>query len=46
MTCAKHTGDRITLLLEGQFQRQGSFDEVFDTDDKRVKPFFDYNFIQ
>jgi phospholipid/cholesterol/gamma-HCH transport system ATP-binding protein len=46
MTCAKSTGDRIAILLDGQFQRQGNFDEVFDTDDARVKPFFDYNFIQ
>jgi len=46
MTCAKHTGDRIAILLDGQFQRQGNFDEVFDTDDARVKPFYDYNFIQ
>jgi phospholipid/cholesterol/gamma-HCH transport system ATP-binding protein len=46
MTCAKSTGDRIAILLDGQFQRQGSFEEVFDTDDARVKPFYDYNFIQ
>jgi len=46
LTCAKETGDRIAMLLDGQFQRVGTFDEVFDTDDKRVKPFFDYNFIQ
>ncbi|GAB3905723.1 ABC transporter ATP-binding protein [Mucilaginibacter boryungensis] len=46
MTCAKSTGDRIAILLDGQFQRQGNFDEVFDTDDSRVKPFYDYNFIQ
>ncbi|ASU33405.1 ABC transporter ATP-binding protein [Mucilaginibacter xinganensis] len=46
LTCAKETGDRIAMLLEGQFQRVGTFNEVFDTDDKRVKPFFDYNFIQ
>jgi phospholipid/cholesterol/gamma-HCH transport system ATP-binding protein len=46
MTCAKHTGDRIAILLDGQFQRQGDFDEVFNTDDTRVKPFYDYNFIQ
>src|ERR1700710_2369704 len=46
LTCAKHTGDRIAMLLEGQFQRTGTFDEVFDTNDDRVKPFFDYNFIQ
>ncbi|MDB4926883.1 ABC transporter ATP-binding protein [Mucilaginibacter sp.] len=46
LTCAKQTGDRIAMLLDGQFQRQGSFEEVFDTKDERVKPFFDYNFIQ
>ena len=46
LTCAKTTGDRIAMLLDGQFQRQGTFNEVFDTDDSRVKPFFDYNFIQ
>ncbi|RVT99850.1 ATP-binding cassette domain-containing protein [Mucilaginibacter limnophilus] len=46
LTCAKSTGDRIAMLLDGQFQRVGTFDEVFDTDDERVKPFFDYNFIQ
>jgi len=46
LTCAKQTGDRIAMLLDGQFQRQGTFDEVFDTNDKRVKPFFDYNFIE
>jgi phospholipid/cholesterol/gamma-HCH transport system ATP-binding protein len=46
LTCAKMTGDRITMLLDGQFQRTGSFEEVFDTPDERVKPFFDYNFIE
>jgi phospholipid/cholesterol/gamma-HCH transport system ATP-binding protein len=46
LTCAKQTGDRIAMLLDGQFQRQGTFEEVFDTEDKRVKPFFDYNFIK
>lgn len=45
LTCAKSTGDRIAMLLDGQFQRVGEFDEVFATDDERVKPFFDYNFI-
>ena len=44
LTCAKVTGDRIAMLLEGQFQREGTFDEVFATDDIRVKPFYDYNF--
>ena len=46
LTCAKMTGDRISMLLDGQFQRVGTFDEVFATDDARVKPFYDYNFIQ
>ena len=46
LTCAKSTGDRIAMLLDGQFQRVGSFEEVFNTNDERVKPFFEYNFIQ
>lgn len=46
LTCAKTTGDRIAMLLDGQFRRVGSFEEVFDTSDPRVKPFYDYNFIQ
>ena len=46
LTCAKQTGDRIAMLLDGQFQRTGTFDEVFNTTDSRVKPFYDYNFIE
>ena len=46
LTCAKQTGDRIAMLLDGQFQRTGTFEEVFNTNDDRVKPFYDYNFIQ
>jgi phospholipid/cholesterol/gamma-HCH transport system ATP-binding protein len=45
LTCAKATGDRVAMLLDGQFQRQGTFEEVFNTDDERVKHFYDYNFI-
>ncbi|MBK1441441.1 ATP-binding cassette domain-containing protein [Parapedobacter sp. ISTM3] len=45
LACAKSVGDRIVMLLDGRFERQGSFDEIFDTDDERVKPFHDYNFI-
>jgi len=45
LTCARATGDRIVMLLDGQFQRQGSFDEVFATEDERVKAFYNYNFI-
>ena len=46
LTCAKATGDRIAVLLDGEFARQGSFDEVFATDNEQIKIFFDYNFIQ
>ena len=46
LTCAKTTGDRIAMLLDGKFISQGSFDEVFASDDERIKSFYDYNFIQ
>ncbi len=46
LTCAKETGDRIAMLLDGQFKTTGTFEEVFDTDDERVKTFYNYNFIQ
>ncbi|MCX2740752.1 ABC transporter ATP-binding protein [Pontibacter anaerobius] len=45
LTCARSVGDRMVMLLDGQFQRQGSFEEVFNTDDERVKMFYDYNFV-
>lgn len=46
LTCAKSTGDRMAMLLDGKFLREGSFEEVFSSTDERVKSFFDYNFIQ
>jgi phospholipid/cholesterol/gamma-HCH transport system ATP-binding protein len=46
LTCARAVGNRVAMLLDGQFQKQGTFDEVFDTNDERVKPFYDYNFIK
>jgi phospholipid/cholesterol/gamma-HCH transport system ATP-binding protein len=46
LTCARSTGDRIVMLLDGKFQRQGTFEEVFDSDDERVRAFYDYNFIE
>jgi phospholipid/cholesterol/gamma-HCH transport system ATP-binding protein len=45
LTCAKAVGDRVVMLLEGKFQRQGTFEEVFATEEERVKAFYDYNFI-
>ena len=45
LTCAKATGDRVVMLSEGCFLRQGSFDDVFNTDDPKIKDFYNYNFI-
>ena len=46
LTCAKQIGDKIVMLIDGKFIRQGDFDEVFETDDERIKSFYNYNFIQ
>ena len=46
LTCAKETGDRLAMLLDGQFVKQGTFEEVFGANDERIKSFYDYNFIQ
>ena len=46
LTCAKETGDRLAMLLDGRFERQGTFDEVFATNDERVQQFYHYNFIE
>ena len=45
LACAKMVGDRVAMLLDGKFERVGKFSEIFATDDERVKPFYDYNFI-
>ena len=46
LTCAKATGDRIAMLLDGKFIKEGTFDEVFSTEDARIKDFYNYNFIK
>lgn len=46
LTCAKSTGDRIAVLLGGQFLQTGSFEEVVENStNPQVKSFYDYNFI-
>lgn len=45
LTCAKTTANKVVVLLDGKFVRQGTFKEVFDTDNQIVKQFYDYNFI-
>ena len=46
LTCAKNTGNRTAMLLNGKFLKIGTFQDVFDTDDEQVRAFFNYNFIQ
>jgi phospholipid/cholesterol/gamma-HCH transport system ATP-binding protein len=46
LTCARATGDRVIMLAEGRFLRQGSFEEVFESDDPKIKSFYNYNFIE
>ncbi len=45
LTCAKTTGDRVAMLLDGKFERVGTFDEVFADSDERVQQFYNYNFV-
>lgn len=44
LACARSTGDRVAMLLDGRIARIGTFEEVFDTDDPQVRGFYDYNF--
>jgi phospholipid/cholesterol/gamma-HCH transport system ATP-binding protein len=46
LTCAKTTGDSVAMLLDGTFVKQGTFDEVFSSNDERIKSFYNYNFIK
>ena len=45
LTCAKTTGDRVAMLFDGKFIKQGTFEEVFSGDDERIQNFYKYNFI-
>ena len=46
LTCAKTTSDRVAMLLDGTFERVGSFDEVFTDPDERVQQFYNYKFVE
>lgn len=45
LTCAKTTGDKVAMLYEGRFIKEGTFEEVFDSDDEVIQNFYKYNFI-
>ncbi|WP_018342407.1 ABC transporter ATP-binding protein [Cytophaga aurantiaca] len=46
LTCAKETGDRVAMLLDGIFVKTGSFEDVFADKDERIQSFYNYNFIK
>lgn len=45
LTCAKATGDKVAMMFDGKFIKQGTFEEVFNSDDERIQNFYNYNFI-
>ncbi len=45
LTCAKATGDKVAMMFEGKFIKQGTFEEVFASEDERIQNFYNYNFI-
>lgn len=44
LACAKATGDRVLVLSNGKIVAEGSFDQVFASDNDLVKSFYAYNF--
>ena len=46
LTCAKATGDKVVMLLDGKFSKTGTFKEVFESNEEVIKEFYNYNFIQ
>lgn len=46
LTCAKETGNRVAILLDGVFAKKGTFEEVFSSNDERIQSFYNYNFTR
>jgi phospholipid/cholesterol/gamma-HCH transport system ATP-binding protein len=46
LTCARSTGDRVAMLHQGEILREGTFADVFQDPDPRLRSFYDYNFTQ
>lgn len=44
LASAKHIGDRVAMLIEGQMMGGGTFDELFSLDHPQVQAFYAYNF--
>ncbi len=47
LTCARQTGDRMAVLLNGVFEKTGRFEEIFNKEaTDEIKEFRDYNFME
>ncbi len=46
LTCAKNTCNRVAMLIDGQFLKIGTFEDVFNKEAGQINDFFTYNFIQ
>ncbi len=46
LSCAKTTSDRVAMLFDGVFIKEGTFDEVFSSSDERIQSFYNYNFTK
>lgn len=44
LTCARATGQRVAMLIEGKVLKVGPFDEVFASTDPQIVAFYSYNF--
>lgn len=44
LASAKAVANRVLMLFDGQVYRSGTFAEIFDTDDERMRAFYNYNF--
>jgi len=42
ISCAKQTSDRVIALVGGQNKMEGTFDEIRQTKDPDLAPFFNY----
>jgi len=46
LTCAKNTSDRIVILHDGKIVNEGTFNDVFNSEEEYLKDFYNYNFIK
>lgn len=43
LTCARMTGNRINLMVDGEFPIKGTYEDLQKIDDPRLAPFFEYS---